>query len=137
MASPTQDIATGCTIVYGTTNFTALLKNLSIPEISVNDIETSYQGTTGGTDFTKPSRTYVPSDFIENGEFTAEYYFNPDLIPPIGIKQQVTITWPSGATYVFQGYMKSVGGDPVNLDDVMMLSATCKVAGPMEFTAGS
>lgn len=137
MPSPTQDISSGATIVYGTSNFTALLKNHSIPEISCNDVETTHQASVAGTDYTKKVRTFEPGDFLDMGEFTGEYYFNPDLIPPVGIKQTVTITWPSGATWVFQGYMKSVGGDPVEMDGAMMISAVTKCAGPIEQTSAS
>jgi len=140
MAQLTQDVLSGATAVFTTNSFAALLKNISIPEISVNDCETTYQGSAAGTDLAKKWRTYVPGDYIEGGEFTADFYFDASLIPPVGKYASgstvdiMTITWPSASTWVFNGYMKSYGGDAQELDGIMMVTATIKVAGPIEIT---
>lgn len=137
MASPTQDVNTAATVVLASSGFTALLKNYTLPELVVDDLETSHQTSAGGTDITKKWRTYTPGDFVEGGELAGEYYFNPDTIPPIGISQTVTVTFPAGATWIFTGYMNKYGGDAQELNGMMMISTSIKVAGAIEITSAS
>lgn len=138
MASPAQDVASGITIVFGTSGFAALLKNTSVSERGVNDVETTHQtSAVGATHTTLRIRTYVPGDFLENGEFTAEYYFDPDLTPPFGIVQTVTVTWPSGCTWAGSGYLRNAGGDAITIDEAMMITGTIKWAGDITVTTGA
>lgn len=147
MAQVFQDVLSGATLVADTNNFAAYLKNITLPEISVNDCETTHQASAAGTDFTqltagtgKKWRTYVPGDYLEPGEITADFYFDASLIPPVGkfntanVLSIYTITWPSGGTWIFNGYMKTYGGDALEMDGVMMVKGIIKLSGPIEIT---
>ena len=128
MAGPLVDIGTGVTIAFATSGFTAQILDGTWPSLSRGSVQTSHQGTVG-------RHTYMPTDLSDPGEFTFDFHFNPDTTPPINqAAETITITGPSGATWVFTGFMTDYsGGFP--FEDKMTGSATVKVSGDIAITA--
>jgi len=98
MASPDVDIATGITVVFGTSGFDAQIVDVNGPGSTRESIDVSHQGTVDALEFD-------PADLVDNGELSLDIHFNPDLTPPTEqVKEEITITWPAGATWVFDGF---------------------------------
>ncbi len=127
MGSPTVDIATGITIDFGTTAFTAEITDVSGPGLSRDSVDVTHQGTVDALAFT-------PADLFDAGEASFDIAFNPDTSPPIDqVAETITITWPAGATWVFNGFM--TGYEPsAPLNDKMTGSVTIKVNGDITIT---
>ena len=127
MASPLVDIGTGITIAFGTSAFVAEILDITGPGLARDSVETTHQGTTD-------ARTHAPVDLFDAGELSFDVHFNPDTDPPIdAAEEEITITWPSTATWVFQGFMTAYEpGAP--LEDKMTGSVTIKVTGDITIT---
>lgn len=122
MPSPPVDIGTGITIVFGTSGFGGEILDVGGPESSRESVDVSHQGTVG-------PRRFVPGDLYDNGEATWDVHFNPDTDFPIDQAPEViTITWPSGATWAFNGFMLT-HGPAAPLEDKMVASISIKVDG--------
>ena len=99
MASPSVDVATGITIVFGTSGFSAQILDVTPPGMSRESLETTHQST-------MTQKTFMPADLYDSGELGFDIHFNPDTSPPIGgATETITITFPSGATWAFSGFM--------------------------------
>ncbi len=122
MASPSVDIATGITIVFGTTGFSMEILDVSGPSYSRDPVEVTHQGSVDAKEFT-------PADLYDGGEVTFDVHYNPDdAIIVDEPTESITITWPAGATVVFDGFM--TGFEPTGpLNDKMTASVTIKVDG--------
>ena len=127
MASPAHDIATGITIVFGTSGCSAEILDVNPPSLSRESVEVTHQGTTGGKDF-------IPADLYDAGECSFDVHFNPDTAPPIDeAAETITITFPSGATWAFSGFL--TGYEPkAPLEDKMTATVTIKVTGEITIT---
>lgn len=127
MASPLVDIGTGITIVFGTTGFTAQIVDVSGPGLSRESIDVTHQETVD-------ARAFTPADLFDGGELSFDIHFNPDTDPPVDeVAETITITWPAGATWAFNGFM--TGYEPAApLDDKMTGSVTVKVNGDITIT---
>ena len=125
--SPDVDISSGITIVFGTSAFTAEITDVAGPTASRDSVEVTHQGTLLGRDF-------VPTDLPDYGEISWDIHFNPDDDPPVNLAVEViTVTWPSGATWVFDGFVTSYEhGAP--LLDKMTGSITVKISGVIVVT---
>lgn len=100
-----QDVGTGTTIAFGTSNFTADLLSLDSGGASRESYETTHMGTTG-------DMTFSPKSLVDRGTIDIEIAFDPDDQPPIaGAPETITITFPipaggsSGATLVGSGFV--------------------------------
>lgn len=125
------DVATGITVVFGTSGFSADITDITPPEASVESLETSHQGTT-------TAKTFTPADLIDWGEMRIDFHFDEDTDPPVGsAAETVTLTWPDTSTWAFSGFMTNYSGSgPLN--GLMSGSATVKVTGDVTITgAGS
>ncbi len=127
MPSPDVDIGTGITIGFGTSAFAAEITDITGPGLERESVETTHQGT-------EDARTHAPVDLFDAGELGFDIHFNPDTDPPIDQPEEtITITWPSGATWVFQGFM--TGYEPATpLEDKMTGSVTIKITGDITIT---
>lgn len=130
MASPTVDVATGITITFGTSGFSAELLDLDGPSMTRDAIQTSHQGTT-------VAHTKTPADLYDPGELTATLHFNPDTALPIDdVAETITINWPSGWDWVFTGF--ATGYSPsAPFNDKMTADLTITVSGTIVPTASS
>ena len=123
-----MDVGTGCTVVFGTSGFTADIMSLNGSDITREDIDVTHMGSTGYKEF-------QPSDLVDGGTVEMEIGFDPDEQPPIsGAAETITITFPvpsggaSGATFVFVGYVNSWTWT-APMEEVMTATITIKVAG--------
>lgn len=131
MASPAVGIATGITVVFGTSGFTSELLDINGPGMSREVIDISHQGTTG-------QRHFIGSDLWDPGEWTLSLHFNPDkdVLAIGGANEDMTITWPATGTWIHPctiiGYtMTGV------LDTKMTADLTVKVSRDIAIVAGS
>lgn len=122
MASPTVDIATGITIVFGTTAFSMEILDVSGPSYARDPVEVTHQGSVDAKEFT-------PADLYDGGEVSFNVHYNPDSAIPVDEPaEEITITWPAGATVVFTGFMTAF--EPTGpLNDKMTADITLKVDG--------
>ena len=127
MASPDVDIGTGFTVAFGTSGFTAEIVDVTPPGASRESIDVTHQGTT-------TARIFTPADLYDAGELSLSIHFNPDTDPPIdGDVEEVTLTFPSTATWVFNGFMTDYS--PTGpLEDKMTADVTVKVSGDINIT---
>jgi len=128
MAAPNVDIGTGITLVFGTSGFTAEITDITPPGASRDSVNTSHQGTT-------TAHTFSPTDLYDAGELSFDFHFNPDTSPPIdGATEEIVMTFPSGCTWTFNGFMTAY--EPSTpLEDKMTGSATVKVTGAVAISA--
>ena len=127
-----SDIGTGTTIVGGTGSATqsAAWEVLSIDFNDVwsrEDIDFSHMETTGGKDF-KPSDLYDPGTLV----VTVQFDDTITLVPTPAIEAW-TVTFPGGATFICNGYIKS-WGKGVPLEDKMTQTITIKLTGDITGT---
>ena len=121
------DIATGITIVFGTSGFSAELTDITAPEAARDAVESSHQGTT-------TARTFIPQDLVDWGSLEIDFNFDPSTDPPVdATAETVTITWPDATTWAFSGFMTNYSAS-APLNDKMTGSATVKVTGDVTIT---
>jgi len=131
MASASVQISTGTTIAFGTSAFAANITGYKPPSSSRASLDTSHMGTTG-------PRTFIPGDLYDNGELNITIQFNPDTDPPIdGQPETITITYPSGATWVVTGFMTNYEPSDMPLEELLAASCTIKVTGAITITTGT
>ena len=129
-ASPAVDVATGITIVFGTSGFSAQITDVTPPGVERESIETSHQGTVN-------AKTFTPADLHDPGGLDFEGNFNPDTYPPINeAEEEVVITFPAGATWTFQGFMTNYQ-PAAPLNEKMTFSATIKATGEIDIDAAA
>lgn len=127
MPDPAVDTGYGITITFSS-GFFAQIIGVTPPGSSREAIDTSHTETTGG------DMTFIPSDLIDNGELQVELNFNPGTTPPIdSAAETVTITFASGTTWAFTGFMTNYEPD-APIDDRMTASCTVKVSGAITIT---
>ena len=127
MADDPVDVAVGITIDFATSAFTAEITDVTPPNPNRDSIETSHQGTT-------VAKTFTPADLLDSGEAAFDFHFNPATNPPVDQDpEDITITFPSGTTWEFEGFMTDYAPD-APLNDKMVGSATLKVSGEITIT---
>jgi hypothetical protein len=131
MPSPGVQTGHGSTVVFGTSGFTAEITNFGTPAPSRPAIDVSHLGTVG-------SRVFIPGDLVDNGEMTLGLHFNPDELPPInGAAETITLTFKSGATWAFSGFVTGLGSANQESDNKVTQDVTIKVSGDINVTAAS
>jgi hypothetical protein len=117
----------GITISFAS-GFLAEIIDTTPPEMSREAIDTSHTATTDG------AMTFIPSDLIDYGECTVELNFAEGTTPPIDDPAEaVTITFASGATWAFSGFLTGYA-PAAPIDDRMTATATIKVSGAITIT---
>jgi len=123
------DVATGITIVFGTSGFSANIIDVTPIRVTREAVQTSHQGT-------QKMHTYMPADLASPGthRFTLEY--DPEEEPPIhGASEEITITHPDGTTDVFQGFMTNFEAEEP-LNQKMVGSCEFQITGQRTVTPG-
>ena len=130
------DVGTGITISFGTSSFSAEFLNVSQSGITRVAIPTSHLGTTS-------RHTFMPGDLVDEGEFTAEFAFNPNNQPPIsGAAETITITFPvpsgssNSATAAFSGFCTGWEWTG-SLEEKMTANLTIKISGTVTWVDAS
>lgn len=118
----------GITIDFATSAFSAEIIDTTPPEQTRESIQTSH------TETANDAHTFIPADLSDPGELSFDINFDPDESPPInGATESITITFASGTTWAFSGFM--TGYTPAApMDDRMTASVTVKVSGPITIT---
>ncbi len=95
------DIATGITIGFGTTGFSAEILDTTPPPLTRGAVDNTHQGTVG-------ARTKMPTDLYEVGACEFDIHFEPGTNPPINEPEEpITITFPNDTTWKFNGFMSN------------------------------
>lgn len=124
----------GTTIGFGTTT-TWSPKYVSIGGVSPSrgDLETTHLATANNY------KTFKPEDFVDGGEITLDCFWEPENgFPPItAAAETITITYPDtgAATVAFSGYVKSFEVQEAVNDQLLRMTLTIKIAGPITYTA--
>lgn len=130
----------GATIGFATSSLTLNVKDVNLDGISVENIETWDQSTTG-------YRTYIASTLTEGGTISFDVNWNAydhsALEGALGVSQTITITLPkvvstdtTAPSYAFSGYVNSMSKSVV-IDELIQGSLQIKVAGTITFTDGA
>jgi hypothetical protein len=130
----------GCTLGFGTSSITLNLLDVSLDGVSIGDIQTHDQSTTGYI-------TYIAATLTEGGTMSFnvnwELYDHVALEGALGVSQTITITLPkvnSGDTtapsYAFSGYLNNIS-QSAQIGDLIKGTLTIKVADDITFTNGA
>lgn len=133
MASPNLDISVGFTLTLPNSNLTMQVVDVTPPEISVESINTSHQGTSNW-------HTFEPSELRDGGRLSVEVHVNPDQDPEtlVGVKETaIVLTWPSTATWTFAGHVESYAPGSMALDQKMTGTVNIKVSGDISVAVGT
>lgn len=138
MASPLSDLGTGATVAFGTNStFAPRFNELNGEGIERPVIPAPYLA------LAKPSSGVIGNmpkllgKVIDPGRFSGECHFNPDTVPPIDEDpEQITITWASGATWVFTGGVVAYNPKAV-IDGLMVADVTIEACSGITVTAAS
>ena len=122
------DIGTGSTVTFGTSAYTALIKDISWDGIQRKSVETSYLGTT-------TAHTFMPGDLYDPGSLKLEVLYDPGTIkPPLnGAVETVTVTFPDANTAAASGFI-TAWSIKVPLEDVMTATVEVKFTGAITIT---
>lgn len=117
----------GITITFGS-GFFAEITGVTPPGMARESIDVSH------TESPDNAMEFIMADLVDYGELGVEMNFNPDTVPPIDDPfEAVTINFPSGASWAFQGALSGYEPD-APIDDRMTASATVKVSGKITIT---
>ena len=129
MASPLFDVSHGATITFGTSGWTGSITNISHSGMSREALNNSHQGTTTWMSFT-------PADLADSGGLDIDFLFNPDTAFLIdNVTEVITLTWPSGATWVFNGFQTGFTVTGTH-NQLLTGSMTLKADGVITITGG-
>ena len=132
MPSPTVDVATGYTRVFGTSGFTMELLDCEFTGFMRESFETSHQGTAIW-------KTFKPKRLTDPGGLNAKFHYNPSTVPPVtnaAAAETITVTFPNGTTKIAcSGFMTNFVASGT-LEEKMVGTATIKFSGVPTFTAG-
>ena len=125
------DTGTGATFSLSVSAQSACIRSITMPEFTIDDIETSCLNTTN-------YKTYRPADLSEPGEIQIEYLFDADVDTLLarGADEIVTVTWPihtstnsNNATFIADGYIKSIKLPDLAIDELQVATLTFKLNG--------
>ena len=126
------------TFTFGTTGLSLDIISIDPPNESVDDIPLPHLGLDLG-DYIP----YEPGDLVEGDEFTLE--LANDMDSDIGLRTIETMTWTkpvqsgdsSGATWAFDGYIKSAKENSFETSERATITVVVKVADEVTKTAAS
>lgn len=130
----------GATLTLGTTGSVGSIQEMTLPEWTLEKIETSHLGTTN-------FKTYVPGDLVEPGELTATVIFDTEVsVPTISsttgswdAAETVTVTFPiqkstntTAATLVGTGFITGYSFPQMANDTLQVATITISFDGETE-----
>jgi hypothetical protein len=120
---------TGIVVTFAS-GFLAEIIDCTPPNGTREMIDCSHMGTT-------LAHEYITADLVEWGEASFDLNFDPGVTPPIhDAFELVTITFPDGETWYFQGAMSGYA-PRAPMEDKMTATATIKVSGDITMTEDS
>ena len=148
MAGSPVDLATGLTVVFGTSAFIMELSSIDWSGVERESIETTHLGTAAPGASKFGNRTFIPDDLSDPGELVLEGHFDTlqtDTVkaPPIDqAAETVTITWPkfagdtTAAKWAASGFVTSYGVSG-GLDEKLTQRVTVKLTGEVTVTVAA
>jgi len=126
-----MDAGFGISITFATSSWSADLLDISPPAATREAIDVSHMGLASGF------KEFMPSDLVDWGEAKLTVAFDPATRPPIDAAvEQITITFPEGDTWVFDGFLTKY--EPkAPMEDKMTADVTLKVSGNVVMSAGT
>lgn len=125
-------VGTGTTLGFSAWAETPIVLDVTPPGYSREKINTTHMGTRTATQKENGFPGFgssLPSALIDPGNAEFEIAFQPENgIPPVGIKQDITITFPDDTVWTFEGFITSYK-PKVPLEDRMTASITLKATG--------
>lgn len=116
-----RDLGTGITLTAPTSSWTCQITSLDPADWTRAAIKTSHMATTTG-------HTYVPGDLVDYGSVNVEFWYDPEIEPPIdGVAETWCITFDNGERIVFAGFMTNFQAN-APMEEYMSGTATIKVA---------
>lgn len=128
------DTGLGATLTLATTGAIGNIRSMTLPELTLTDIDDSHLGTTD-------QRSFCAGDLYDGGELVAEVLFdvtntNCDL-HTFGVSETVTITFPkvdtsntnAAATLAGTGYVKAQKFPDLQIDELQVYNMTIKFDG--------
>lgn len=125
------DTGTGATLTLATTGAVGAIRSMTLPEVVVDDIETSDLSTTG-------QKTYIAADLAEPGELSVEVLFDAtsNSLETFGTSETVTVTFPihtsgntTNATLAGTGYVKGQKFPDMQIGELQVYTLTIKYDG--------
>jgi len=125
------DTGTGATLTLATTGAIGTIKSMKLPEIKVEDIETSGLATTG-------QKTFIAADLVEVGDLEVEVFFSTTTndLEDFGTSETVTVTFPKEVAtnavapkLVGSGYIKVQKFPDLAVGELQMYTLTIKYDG--------
>lgn len=119
---------TGAAIAFSVSSFTSDLITLTLPDETVESMETTHLGTTG-------AKTSKPGKLKAIGPIECEFDHNPAAPSLLKVEQAFTISWPlrtgQATPYkrVYSGYVSKQGGEPMEVGKLMRSKVTITVSG--------
>ena len=123
----------GITIAFATSGFDLIVRKLTMPEMSRGDkIAVTGLNPSGLT------HDYIMPIMVEIGDASIEGVFDPDSVKPTTAmetaSEEITITMPSGATYVGLAAMKKFTPGEMNLEGEMTYTSEVAILQKLVFT---
>lgn len=124
-----MQLGTGTTISFAS-GFLAEILDVRPPAASRGKVDTTHMLST-------PTREFLPTVLHEWGEAEIDMGFDPGAEPPLtGNAQAVTITYPDGETWSFNGWLSRYEST-VPLEDKMTATCAIQVSGSVTINGGS
>lgn len=122
-------IATGATVTFGTSSFSASITDFSWSGVSRPSIDTSHLASTAGT--------FLPGGIVDPGELTLEIHSEGgDNVPPTdGDPETITITFADGGTLAASGFVTNWDPASGSTDELVTGSLTIKFTGAITAVA--
>lgn len=130
--SPDVDVMTGATVASDGDNeafwSAVIVEDIKMPDPSVESIQTTGQGTTGG-------HTFMPPRLQDNGTFECVVQVQQDTRPTVGRQaddsatEGYTVTWPDTNTDTFEGFVMSAPPQSAPIDGKILMDVVVKISG--------
>lgn len=123
------DTGAGATLVLTTTGAVGTIRNIKLPEFTIDSLDTSALGTTTYMEKTK-------TDLADPGEITAEILFDGTVsVPSLGVHETVTVTFPkivasnTAATLAATGFIRSYQMPELQVGELQIATITIALDG--------
>ena len=120
----------GASIAFGTSGFSSDVYSITLPERARESIDTTHLGTTS-------AKTSKPAKLQDSGTVSVKVDHDPSAVDLVGQDPEtITITYPlltgqaTPTKRYFTGYVVSMGGEEMTVDNKMTTNLTIKVTGP-------
>lgn len=116
-------IATGATVTFGTSAFSASITDFAWSGVSRPSIDASHLGSTAGT--------FLPGGVLDPGELTLEIHSEggASLPPTAGAAETITLEFADGSSLAASGFVTNWDPASGSVDELVTGSLTIKFSG--------